>query len=138
MPSGIAIIKEIKSQYMVACDGGKSKVREKLNINLKGRADMAKFVSIYFRAPEFMKCHKFGTANIYFPLHKEYAGFLLNWDGGTTFTYHLMLQNNIKYDYHLMLFCCFFLYLLHHYYYLHQLQRNCVWTAFYERQIYTS
>jgi len=40
-----------------------------------------------------MKCHKFGTANIYFPLHKDYAGFLLNWDGGTTFTYHLMLQD---------------------------------------------
>ena len=92
------IIKEIKSQYMVACDGGKSKVRDKLNINLKGRADMAKFVSIYFKAPEFMKCHKFGTANIYFPLHKEYAGFLLNWDGGTTFTYHLMLQKNQIWD----------------------------------------
>tara|TARA_B100001996_G_scaffold141261_1_gene107443 strand:+ start:3 stop:989 length:987 start_codon:yes stop_codon:yes gene_type:complete len=39
-----------------------------------------------------MKCHKFGTANIFFPLHKNYAGFLLNWDGGTTFTYHLMLK----------------------------------------------
>ena len=34
-----------------------------------------------------MKCHHFGSANIFFPLHKSYAGFLLNWDGGTTFTY---------------------------------------------------
>ncbi len=86
-------VTEVKAKYLVACDGGKSMVRENLNINLSGRADMAKFVSIYFRAPDFMKCHKFGTANIYFPLHKDYAGFLLNWDGGTTFTYHLMLQD---------------------------------------------
>ena len=87
-------IDNIKADYLVACDGGKSGVREKLNIKLSGRADMAKFVSIYFKAPDFMKCHKFGTANIYFPLHKNYAGFLLNWDGGTTFTYHLMLKEN--------------------------------------------
>ena len=42
---------------------------------------MAKFVSIYFKAPDFMKSHKFGTANIFFPLHKDYAGFLfkLGW-----------------------------------------------------------
>ena len=86
------VIEEVRSKYLIACDGGKSMVREKLNIGLSGRADMAKFVSIYFKAPDFMKCHKFGTANIFFPLHKDYAGFLLNWDGGTTFTYHLMLK----------------------------------------------
>ena len=85
-------IEDIKCKYLIACDGGKSMVREKLNIGLSGRADMAKFVSIYFKAPDFMKSHKFGTANIFFPLHKDYAGFLLNWDGGTTFTYHLMLK----------------------------------------------
>ena len=85
-------IEDIKCKYLIACDGGKSMVREKLNIGLTGRADMAKFVSIYFKAPDFMECHKFGTANIFFPLHKDYAGFLLNWDGGTTFTYHLMLK----------------------------------------------
>lgn len=86
------VIEEVRSKYLIACDGGKSMVREKLNIGLSGRADMAKFVSIYFKAPDFMKCHKFGSANIFFPLHKDYAGFLLNWDGGTTFTYHLMLK----------------------------------------------
>jgi len=86
------VIEEVRSKYLIACDGGKSMVREKLNISLSGRADMAKFVSIYFKAPDFMKCHKFGSANIFFPLHKDYAGFLLNWDGGTTFTYHLMLK----------------------------------------------
>jgi len=91
-------IDKVRSQYLIACDGGKSIVREKLNIGLSGRADMAKFASIYFKAPDFMKCHKFGTANIYFPLNKNYAGFLLNWDGGTTFTYHLMLKDKQLWD----------------------------------------
>ena len=85
-------IETYQSEYLVACDGGRSSVREKLDINLTGRANLAKFVSIYFRAPEFMKCHKFGPANIFFPLHRDYAGFILNWDGGTTFTYHLKLK----------------------------------------------
>ena len=51
----------------------------------------ASFVSIYFDAPEFMQCHPFGPANIYFPLHRDHRGFLLNWNTGTTFTYHLIL-----------------------------------------------
>ncbi len=83
----------VRGKYLLACDGGKSFIREKLEIKLKGRADLAKFVSIYFKAPHLMECHKFGTANIFFPLHIDYAGFLLNWDGGKTFTYHLMLKD---------------------------------------------
>jgi 2-polyprenyl-6-methoxyphenol hydroxylase-like FAD-dependent oxidoreductase len=84
---------QIRARYLLACDGGRSMVRERLNIKLDGHADMAQFVSIYFRAPDFMSNHKFGNANIYFPLHREYAGYILNWDGGTTFTYHLMLRD---------------------------------------------
>ena len=67
-------------------------VSEKLNIKLGGHANMAQFISIYFKAPDFMSSHKFGNANIYFPLHRKYAGYILNWDGGTTFTYHVMLS----------------------------------------------
>jgi 2-polyprenyl-6-methoxyphenol hydroxylase-like FAD-dependent oxidoreductase len=83
----------IRARYLLACDGGHSMVRERLNIKLDGHADMAQFVSIYFKAPDFMSNHKFGNANIYFPLHRKYAGYILNWDGGTTFTYHLMLRD---------------------------------------------
>ena len=85
-------IETCRSEYLIACDGGRSSVREKLDVSLAGRSDLAHFVSIYFRAPEFMKCHNFGPANIFFPLHTDYAGFILNWDGGTTFTYHLKLK----------------------------------------------
>ncbi|SFC16222.1 2-polyprenyl-6-methoxyphenol hydroxylase [Polaromonas sp. OV174] len=82
----------VRSQWLVGCDGGRSVVRESLGIGLSGRAALANFISIYFRAPEFMSKHKFGPANIYFPLHKDHCGFLLNWDTGKTWTYHLILK----------------------------------------------
>ena len=83
------------TNYLMACDGGKSLIREKLNIPLKGRANISNFISIYFRSEKFMELHDFGPANIYFPLKNDMAGFILNWDTGTTFTYHLMIDKNI-------------------------------------------
>lgn len=82
---------QLRCEYMVGCDGGQSAVRTQLDINMSGRSGIARFISIYFRSPEFMQCHSFGHGNIYFPLRKEYRGFLLNWDGGTHWTYHLVL-----------------------------------------------
>lgn len=77
---------------LVGCDGGRSLVREALGIPLEGRGALARFVSIYFRAPGFMQCHRFGPANIFFPIHRRHRGFLLNWDTGKTWTYHLILE----------------------------------------------
>lgn len=89
---------EVLCAYLVACDGGRSMVRGQLGIGLSGRADLSKFVSIYFRAPEFMDAHDFGHANIFFPLHRDHRGFLLNWDGGTTFTYHVILEDGQSWE----------------------------------------
>lgn len=83
--------RRVKSRWLVGCDGGRSRVREQLGIGLEGRGGLASFVSVFFDAPKFMECHPFGPANIYFPLHRNYRGFLLNWNTGTTFTYHLIL-----------------------------------------------
>lgn len=83
---------EVTCDYLIACDGGRSMVRRKLGIGLSGRSDLAKFVSFYFRAPDLMNKHAFGHANIFFPCHRDQRGFLLNWDGGTTFTYHVILE----------------------------------------------
>lgn len=91
-------INSYRSNYLIACDGGRSRVRGKLGISLTGRANLANFVSIYFKAPKFMYCHKFGPANIFFPLHRDYAGFILNWDSGKTFTYHLKLKKDESWD----------------------------------------
>lgn len=85
----------VQASWLVGCDGGRSVVREQLGIGLSGRGNLARFVSIYFKAPEFMQCHGFGPANIFFPLHVKHRGFLLNWDTGTTWTYHLILDEGV-------------------------------------------
>ena len=86
------------AQYLVACDGGRSMVRRRLGVRLSGRSDLANFVSIYFRAPRFNDAHSFGHANIFFPLHRNHRGFLLNWDGGATFTFHAVLEEGQPWD----------------------------------------
>jgi 2-polyprenyl-6-methoxyphenol hydroxylase-like FAD-dependent oxidoreductase len=82
----------VKCRYLVGCDGGQSTVRTRLGIDMSGRSGLARFVSIYFRAPGMMKAHGFGHGNIYFPLHKAHRGFLLNWDTGILWTYHKILN----------------------------------------------
>lgn len=83
---------QVRCSWLVGCDGGRSRVRERLGYALKGRGGLAHFVSVYFHAPELMSCHTFGPANIYFPIHRKHRGFLLNWNTGTTWTYHLILE----------------------------------------------
>lgn len=86
----------VRSRYLVACDGGRSLVRQKLGIGLSGEAGIGRFVSIYFRAPEFLKCHELGPGAIYLPLHRDHMGFVLNWDTGTRYTYHKLLKDGEK------------------------------------------
>jgi 2-polyprenyl-6-methoxyphenol hydroxylase-like FAD-dependent oxidoreductase len=85
----------VDAGWLVGCDGGRSRVREIAGIELQGRGGLAQFVSIYFRAPHFMAAHRFGAANIFFPLHRRHRGFLLNWDTGVTWTYHLVLEPGV-------------------------------------------
>lgn len=42
--------RQIRSQFMISCDGNRSPVREKLGIAMKGHPSMAHAVTIYFRA----------------------------------------------------------------------------------------
>ena len=88
----------IRSAYLVGCDGGRSVVRSQLGINYAGTGNLAEFVSVYFRAPELMSAHEFGPANIYFPLHRKHAGYLINWDRGESWTYHIQLRDGEQWD----------------------------------------
>jgi 2-polyprenyl-6-methoxyphenol hydroxylase-like FAD-dependent oxidoreductase len=90
--NGSGEYEEIDGEYLVACDGGRSLVRTTVDIPLQGDAGLGRFVAIHFRAPGLNK--QFGHGNIYFPLRKPYAGFLMNWDGGTTYTYHYILSED--------------------------------------------
>lgn len=88
----------LRSAYLVGCDGGRSVVRTQLGIRYAGQGDLANFVSVYFRAPELMNAHRFGPANIYFPLHRDHAGYLINWDRGESWTYHIELAPDQAWD----------------------------------------
>ncbi|MDH4144239.1 MAG: FAD-dependent monooxygenase, partial [Acidimicrobiia bacterium] len=88
----------LRSAFVVGCDGGRSRVRAQLGIGYEGRGNLARFVSVYFRAPELMDAHPLGPANIYFPLHRDHAGYLINWDRGESWTYHLQLDEGEAWD----------------------------------------
>ena len=85
-------VHEVSADYLAACDGGRSTVRKQLGIDYEGDAGLASFVSLYFRAPDFIRHHNFGHGNIFFPLHRAHRGFLLTWDADCTYTYHLVLD----------------------------------------------
>ena len=88
----------IRSAYLIGCDGGRSTIRGQLGIGWAGEGSLAEFVSIYFRAPDLMSAHNFGPANIYFPLRREHAGYLINWDRGESWTYHIQLRAGERWD----------------------------------------
>lgn len=88
----------LHSAYLVGCDGGRSSVRSQLGVEYAGDGNLAEFVSVYFRAPELMRAHRFGPANIYFPLHHKHAGYLINWDRGESWTYHIQLKPGERWD----------------------------------------
>lgn len=83
-------VEEVFADYMVACDGGRSLVRTTLDVPLAGSGGLSRFVAIHFEAPGLNR--KFGPGNIYFQMKRRFGGFLMNWDGGTTYTYHYLLH----------------------------------------------
>ncbi len=89
-------VEEVVADYLVACDGGRSLVRSTLGIKLEGEAGLGSFLAIHFKAPGLNRV--FGHGNIYFLLRKESAGFVMNWDGGTTYTYHYILHEGEKWE----------------------------------------
>src|SRR5690606_17067581 len=55
---------EIRSQYLVACDGGNSPIREALSIPATGRT-LSYSVNIMVRAPRLVDYHNMGEAERY-------------------------------------------------------------------------
>lgn len=47
--------RSFRCDYLVACDGGKSDIRRELGIRFEGDAEIARFRSVFFRAPDLLK-----------------------------------------------------------------------------------
>jgi 2-polyprenyl-6-methoxyphenol hydroxylase-like FAD-dependent oxidoreductase len=62
---------EVRSGYLVGCDGASSVVREALGIELEGEGAIANSINIFFRSPELTRMHDKGWARIYRPVDEE-------------------------------------------------------------------
>ncbi|MGE3919044.1 MAG: FAD-dependent monooxygenase [Hyphomicrobiaceae bacterium] len=62
---------EVRSLYLVGCDGASSIVREALGIELDGEGAIANSINIFFRSPQLTNLHDKGWARIYRPIDEE-------------------------------------------------------------------
>jgi 2-polyprenyl-6-methoxyphenol hydroxylase-like FAD-dependent oxidoreductase len=79
---------QVRSRFMVACDGGRSGVRTALDIPYMGRGAMRRNVSYLFRSKEFLKyATSAGWANLYFIFRPHAFGVFTNINGGEIWNY---------------------------------------------------
>jgi 2-polyprenyl-6-methoxyphenol hydroxylase-like FAD-dependent oxidoreductase len=72
---------QIRSRWLVACDGGTSAIRRTLGIRYNGRGKMRANVSFYFRSREFLSIHGKGLGNLYFVFAPDSFGVFTAIDG---------------------------------------------------------
>lgn len=84
---------EVRSQYLIGCDGGSSTVRRQLGIRYAGRGAMRHNVSFYFRSPDFLDVAGKGLANLYFVFSPGSFGVVTAIDGRELWNYqHYLLD----------------------------------------------
>ncbi|MEM7445138.1 MAG: FAD-dependent oxidoreductase [Pseudomonadota bacterium] len=88
--------RQIRAQYMVACDGGSSRVRKALNIPMNGRGAMRANTSFFFRAPDFLGVHGLGVANLYFVFADDSFGVFTAIDGKELWNYQYYFLDPAK------------------------------------------
>jgi 2-polyprenyl-6-methoxyphenol hydroxylase-like FAD-dependent oxidoreductase len=82
---------QIRSEYLVGCDGGNSLVRQELGIKLSGAAKVRRRYSIHFRSDDKDTFEPWGPAWHYqSPVH----GTLVNQDGKERYTLHSFLTED--------------------------------------------
>jgi 2-polyprenyl-6-methoxyphenol hydroxylase-like FAD-dependent oxidoreductase len=79
---------EVRSRFLVACDGGRSAVRAELDIPYTGRGAMRRNVSYLFRSKAFLDhATAAGWANLYFIFRPGAFGVFTNINGGEIWNY---------------------------------------------------
>ncbi len=79
---------EVRSRYLVACDGGRSSIRSTLGIPYTGRGAMRRNVSYLFRSKAFLEyATSAGWANLYFIFRPGAFGVFTNINGGEIWNY---------------------------------------------------
>lgn len=79
---------QVRSRFMVACDGGRSSVKAALGIPYTGRGAMRRNVSYLFRSKAFLEhATSAGWANLYFIFRPGAFGVFTNINGGEIWNY---------------------------------------------------
>jgi 2-polyprenyl-6-methoxyphenol hydroxylase-like FAD-dependent oxidoreductase len=82
------VTREIRSRFLVGCDGGRSTVRKTLGISFAGEGQVApRRVSIYFRSTTLMRRLR-RPAWMYYYFAVRYRGMLVQIDGSELFLCH--------------------------------------------------
>jgi 2-polyprenyl-6-methoxyphenol hydroxylase-like FAD-dependent oxidoreductase len=88
-------IRTVRAEYMAACDGGRSIVRQSLDIPYVGRGSMRRNVSYLFRSTDLLKKATIGRGNLYFMFTPGSFGVFTMIDNEGTWNYqHYMLDKN--------------------------------------------
>lgn len=77
----------VRARYMIAADGGTSRVRKDLAIAMNGRGAMRANVSFFFRSADFLPTHGRGVANLYFIFANDSFGVFTAIDGDRLWNY---------------------------------------------------
>lgn len=83
---------EIRCDYLVGCDGGKSGVRKKIGAKLSGTDVVGRVQSTWFRAPDLLQRAKHPPAWATFSLNPRRSGNVYAIDGRETFLLHNYLK----------------------------------------------
>jgi len=83
---------EIRADYLVGCDGGRSIVRKKIGAKLSGTDVVGRVQSTYFRAPDLLARAKAPPAWATFSLNPRRSGNVYAIDGKETFILHNYLK----------------------------------------------
>lgn len=73
--------RQVRSKYLVGCDGGTSVVRKKLGIRFSGRGAIRPNVTFQFRSAEFSKSHPLKPGNLYYIMLPDTFGVFMAIDG---------------------------------------------------------
>jgi 2-polyprenyl-6-methoxyphenol hydroxylase-like FAD-dependent oxidoreductase len=83
---------QVRCDYLIGCDGGKSNVRKKIGAKLSGTDVVGRVQSTFFRAPDLLQRAKNRPAWATFSLNPRRAGNVYAIDGRETFLLHNYLR----------------------------------------------
>jgi 2-polyprenyl-6-methoxyphenol hydroxylase-like FAD-dependent oxidoreductase len=84
---------QVRCEYLIGCDGGKSSIRKAIGAKLSGTDVVGRVQSTYFRAPDLLAQAKHAPAWATFSLNPRRSGNVYAIDGRETFILHNYLRS---------------------------------------------